>query len=307
MKKINQTEERYASVLSDAGFKAVLGDPENKNLLINLLNIILRDKRVIKDIDYLNVEREPDVMGKKSIRMDLFCRDDEGYGVVIEMQQSPHSEYFFQRSLYYGASALRGQMESGDRVYKYKNVYVIGLMESVLHPESFVDGTLVDDHVIASFNLIDEEGPENIHGFPGISLIFVQLGLFNKKPQECKTLLDRCLYIFKHSEFLSEQPFEIEDGLVEKFLYACEVANFNEKKRITYFEDKMSEIDYRYEMDSERAEGRAEGLAQGRTEGEQAKAAEVAKAMLTKGMDPQIVAECTKLSFEQVEELKKSL
>ena len=71
-------------------------------------------------------------------------------------------------------------MESGDRVYKYKNVYVIGLMESVLHPESFVDGTLVDDHVIASFNLIDEEGPENIHGFPGISLIFVQLGLFNK-------------------------------------------------------------------------------------------------------------------------------
>ena len=34
---------------------------------------------------------------------------------------------------------------------------------------------------------------------------------------------------------------------------------------------------------------------------------EVAKAMLTKGMDPQIVAECTKLSFEQVEELKKSL
>ena len=135
----------------------------------------------------------------------------------------------------------------------------------------------------------------HIHGFPGISLIFVQLGLFNKKPQECKTLLDRCLYIFKHSEFLSEQPFEIEDGLVEKFLYACEVANFNEKKRITYFEDKMSEIDYRYEMDSERAEGRAEGRA------------EVAKAMLTKGMDPQIVAECTKLSFEQVEELKKSL
>ena len=108
-------------------------------------------------------------------------------------------------------------------------------------------------------------------------------------------MLDRCLYIFKHSEFLSEQPFEIEDGLIEKFLYACEVANFNEKKRITYFEDKMSEIDYRYEMDSERAEGRAEGRA------------EVAKAMLAKGIDTQIVAECTKLSFEQVEELKKGL
>ena len=138
-----------------------------------------------------------------------------------------------------------------------------------------------------------------IRGVPTISCKFVQLGNFTKTAQQCKTKEDQCLYIIKHSEFLSEQPFEIDDGLIEEFLYACEVANFNEKKRITYFEDKMSEIDYRYEMDSERAEGRAEGLVQGR--------AEVAKAMLAKGMDTQIVAECTKLSCEQVEELKKGL
>ncbi|MGM9792041.1 MAG: hypothetical protein ACI3Y4_06515 [Candidatus Cryptobacteroides sp.] len=106
-------------------------------------------------------------------------------------------------------------------------------------------------------------------------------------------------------------PFEAQTGVVDKLLDACEVAGFNEEKRIKYDNEKMSEIDYFYEMDCERAEGRAEGreegLAQGRAEGEQAKAAEVAKTMLEKGMDPQIVAECTKLSVEQVEELKKEL
>ena len=52
MKKINQTEERYASVLSDAGFKAVLGDPDNKDLLISIINIILDGERVVHDLEY---------------------------------------------------------------------------------------------------------------------------------------------------------------------------------------------------------------------------------------------------------------
>ena len=51
------------------------------------------------------------------------------------------------------------------------------------------------------------------------------------------------------------------------------------------------------------AQESTEGLAEGRTEDR----AEVARTMLAKGMDPQIVAECTQLSCEQVEELKKSL
>lgn len=51
MKKINQTEERYASVLSDAGFKAVLGDPDNKDLLISIINIILDGERVVHDLE----------------------------------------------------------------------------------------------------------------------------------------------------------------------------------------------------------------------------------------------------------------
>lgn len=48
-------------------------------------------------------------------------------------------------------------------------------------------------------------------------------------------------------------PFEFQTGVVDKLLYACEVAEFNEEKRIQY--------DNENEMARERAEGKAEGRA----------------------------------------------
>ena len=48
-------------------------------------------------------------------------------------------------------------------------------------------------------------------------------------------------------------PFEVQTGVVDKLLYACDVAEFNEEKRIQY--------DNENEMARERAEGKAEGRA----------------------------------------------
>ena len=293
MKKINQTEERYASVLSDAGFKAVLGDPDNKELLISIINIILDGERIVHDLEYRNVELGADVTGKKGIRLDLFCRDEMGAGFIVEMQKARHNDHFFKRSVYYGARALSLQMKAGKREYDYQPIYVIGLMETRLSPQSFADGASRDNKVISHYEFI--ERTDLIRGVPTISCKFVQLGNFTKTAQQCKTKEDQCLYIIKHSEFLSGMPFEAQTGVVDKLLDACEVAGFNEEKRIKYDNEKMSEIDYFYEMDCERAEGRAEGRA------------EVAKTMLADGLDSSIVSKYSGLSVEQVEELKKGL
>ena len=48
-------------------------------------------------------------------------------------------------------------------------------------------------------------------------------------------------------------PFEVQTGVVDTLLYACEVAEFNEEKRIQY--------DNENEMARERAEGKAVGRA----------------------------------------------
>ena len=115
---------------------------------------------------------------------------------------------------------------------------------------------------------------------------------------------------------LMDRPFSTECENIQDLLYACEVANFNETKRITYDNDKMSEIDYRFEMASERraghdeghaegrAEGRAEGLAEGRAEGQAESRLEVARKMLSKGLDVKDIAEFTDLTVEAIEKLK---
>lgn len=77
--------ERYASVLSDAGFHAVLADSRNKDILIEIINLLLNGERVIKDLTYRNEDLAPNVLGKKEIRLDLFCVDECGAGFVVEM------------------------------------------------------------------------------------------------------------------------------------------------------------------------------------------------------------------------------
>jgi predicted transposase/invertase (TIGR01784 family) len=53
-------------------------------------------------------------------------------------------------------------------------------------------------------------------------------------------------------------------------------------------------------------EGIAEGEAKGKAEGEAKKARETAIAMLAKGFDPELIADCTGLSVEEVNALRQS-
>ena len=52
-----------------------------------------------------------------------------------------------------------------------------------------------------------------------------------------------------------------------------------------------------------REDGYDEGLAEGLAEGERKKAVETARNLLTKGINPDIIAECTGLSSQKVKEL----
>ena len=50
---------KFANLLSDSGFKAVLMSPRNKNLLKELLNLVLPEDRKIEEIESYN-DREID-------------------------------------------------------------------------------------------------------------------------------------------------------------------------------------------------------------------------------------------------------
>ncbi|MBO8448046.1 MAG: PD-(D/E)XK nuclease family transposase [Bacteroidetes bacterium] len=59
----------YADILSDAGFKAVFGEPRNKDILAELLNVLLPPDRRVKDITFSSTEIPGLTFANKSVRL----------------------------------------------------------------------------------------------------------------------------------------------------------------------------------------------------------------------------------------------
>ena len=58
MNNLTQDLTKYVNLMEDSGFKAVYGDVQNKPLLIHLLNLVLPEDVVVKDIvEYRDRER----------------------------------------------------------------------------------------------------------------------------------------------------------------------------------------------------------------------------------------------------------
>ena len=78
--------QRYVDILTDAGFKAVFGDERNKDVLIELVNVVLPENRHVRDLTYATTEIPGFTLSNKSIRIDLRCTGDDGSVFIVELQ-----------------------------------------------------------------------------------------------------------------------------------------------------------------------------------------------------------------------------
>ena len=101
-----------------------------------------------------------------------------------------------------------------------------------------------------------------------------------------------------------EQPSWLQKEVFDRIFTGCEIAGFNEEKRIIYEQEMYDERKRRSEMNTAirmgREEGRAEGRAEGRVEGIKEAKLETATNMKARGISADIIAECTGLSIELV-------
>src|SRR5688572_20631558 len=86
----------------DYAFKRVFGDPRNADILIHLLNAILRPNVLIRSIEILNPFSDRDFEDDKMSVLDIRARDQQGQLYNIEMQVLL-SHDFKGRILYYWA------------------------------------------------------------------------------------------------------------------------------------------------------------------------------------------------------------
>ena len=278
-----QVEERYISLLTDFGFKRIFGTAINKDLLICFLNSLFDGKQVVKDVSYLNPEHVGDVYTDRKAIFDVYCEGENGEKFIVEMQNA-YQTYFKDRSLFYSTFPIREQA---------------ALLNFDMNEEAFEK-----EKIRHSVQLCDTATHKVF--YDKLEFIYVEIAKFNKSLEELETLYDKWLYALKNLYKLTQRPKELCDKVFDRLFEEAEIAKFTPQELREYEASKIAYRDIKNSVDTAKREGIAEGMEKGMKKGMEKKSLEIAKKMLTKGMDEATVMEITGLTAELIQQLSKS-
>ena len=277
---MKQVEERYISLLTDFGFKRIFGTAMNKDLLICFLNSLFNGRQVVKDVSYLNPEHVGDVYTDRRAIFDVYCEGENGEKFIVEMQNA-YQTYFKDRSLFYSTFPIREQA---------------ALLNFDMNEEAFEK-----EKIRHSVQLCDTATHKVFYN--KLEFIYVEIAKFNKSLEELETLYDKWLYALKNLYKLTQRPKELCDKVFDRLFEEAEIAKFTPQELREYEASKIAYRDIKNSVDTAKREGIAEGMEKGMEK----KSHEIAKKMLTRGMDEATVMEITGLSAELIQKLKAEM
>jgi len=282
--EIMEKNEKLLPLKSDIVFKAIFGNPKNRDSLAAFLNDVLGlDIMDPEDIEYLNTEISPDYDGDKLSRLDLRILVDKIYHIEVEIQIQDRFD-MVERSLYYLSKLFAAQMKQG---MKYNQLCrTISL-------------------IILDYNLLNEPGFYNTYRFKNIvsntelsKIMEVNYLELKKVPKESTITKELWAMAFAtESEevlaMLSDRNDDI-NKVVEKLKYV----SADDEIRFKYEQREKARLDYFSDMSYSKEEGREEGA--------RSKALAIATSLLDI-LDVETIAEKTQLSIETVKELKRQV
>lgn len=312
---MRRLEERYISLLTDFGFKRIFGTKPNKDLLINFLNSMFDGTQVITDVKFLNSEHVGDVFAERKAIFDVYCENERGEKFIVEMQNA-FQKYFKDRSLFYSTFPIREQAPKGTAWdFRLERVYTVALLDFDMEDEAF-DKEDINHEV----GLLDKKTHRVFND--KLTFKYVEIAKFDKTEEELVTLYDKWIYVLKNLPKLDKRPQALREKIFSKLFEEAEIARFSPKELHEYedslkaYRDLKNSIDTAMEEGRElgreqgrkegRIEGRKEGRIEGRKEGRIEGRADVAKAMLEKGMDVNLVSELTGMSVGELDDLKNN-
>jgi predicted transposase/invertase (TIGR01784 family) len=123
--------ERFIDPFMDHSFKIIFGSEENKLVLIDFLNKLLKGERQIEDVHFMNKEQVDNREYSRAAIYDVFCKDKNGEYFIVEMQNDYQSN-FVKRMVYYSSECLVHQAEvGGDWEFNLKPVYCIAFTNAL--------------------------------------------------------------------------------------------------------------------------------------------------------------------------------
>ena len=302
---------KYADLLDDDVFKLVFGRESTKDVMIEFLNQVIPDRKIV-DLEFIDKEMHPVERDAKGVVYDMFCKTDSGARIIVEVQRRKQP-FYPERALYYSTFQIQRQVEAGADSYDFLPVYVINILNFKMdkHSDSKDVKTVYSLYEENSHRLLTDR----------VTFIFIELPRFNKSIDELDgNILEGMFFCFKNMAVLDEQPKVLTHEIFSKIFEVSELYNMDQETRDKVLHKMTTERDLRNQMAYARqeaieegiaeglakglAKGLAEGHAEGRAEGDLDRALKVAREMLADGMPVDKICKYTELSVEQIEALK---
>ena len=297
-----QRECRYADLLVDEVFKLVFGRESTKDVMIEFLNQVIPDRKIV-DLEFIDKEMHPIERDAKGTVYDMFCKTDDGARIIVEVQRRKQP-FYPERALYYSTFQIQRQVEAGAKQYDFLPVYVISILDFMIDMKSTCN------KVKTTYRLYEEDS--HILLTDRVTFIFIELPKFRKSIDELDgNILEGMYFCFKNMAVLNERPEVLDHQIFRRIFEVSELYNMDKNTRdkvlgkMTTERDLINQLEYaRQEAINEGravglAEGRAEGRAVGRAEGRAEERAENIRMMLAAGIPAETIAAALNITVEE--------
>ena len=293
-------KEKYINPFTDYGFKRLFGEEPNKDLLLDFLNELLKEKEgEILEISYLPNEKLPITIGDRRAIFDLYCKNEKGEYFIVEMQKA-EQKYSKDRTLFYSTFPIQEQARNQGKNWNFrlKNVYTIGILDF-----EFDEDKEYPEKYKYEAKLFEAE-TKNVF-YEKLTYIYLSMPKFNKTLDELKTKFDKWLYVLKHLDTLDRIPAKIKDKIFQKLFKTAEIAKFSKEELRQYEASVNAYRDIKNSIDTAFEKGEIKGHKKGKIEGKIEEKKETARIGLKEGYPIEMISKMTGLTEKEIIELKE--
>ena len=268
----------YADIMLDDWFKRSFKEYGNAARLMQLFIEALIPERKIKTLTYTSEESINQNPGKRGVRVDVECTDENGERFVVEVQRAPQMD-FFDRAVFDSTFSIQRQLDEGSDAYNFKPVYFIGVMRFTMHPD--------DKRFLYNYSLREDETgllmTDDLH--------YVFLEVTKCRDYKNASLVEKIGYALANMGSFDRRPDGFAGEFFDLLFNSADISNFAKEDKIKYENNMTTERDIRNQIAYARHEGR-----------EEEKLA-VAKKCKAEGLPVGTIIKLTGLSVEQIEAL----
>ena len=209
----------------------------------------------------------------------------------MQNREQPH---FKDRALYYLSHSVVEQGIKGTWDYELAAVYGVFFLNFTLDEKNRPNNNRNEGKFRRDIVLADRENGQVFN--PKFRQIYIELPRFNKEEEECETDFERWIYVLKNMNLFDMSPLKEKEAHFRRLLDVANLGALTPQERAIYDENLKIYRDWKATMEYavENAEAKGSRLTALRT----------AWNLKRIGLDPSVIAQCTGLSLEEINDLE---